>query len=457
MQHFCYSQVQIQANYLRWGRSLLIICCNFIIMACASHEIHDFSPKIGAVCDEVKITGDFISTDDGGILGTGSQVWFNGVEAEHFWARTFEPDGPYEIIAIVPENATTGPIRVKISAGGASFLGLSNTDKTFEDNFQIEGDQPDAPTINSFRASMDEMSDLEGNAISWDVSGPLTSITLYGEDEDGVQVLPLIDFTDRTGFTYRPGSTLTLSPGKPKYVTLTLRASNSCVFRTSSITFKVYFASIRTPFPRIGEDSPGGGSEDDEKRESGRFQEVTSLIGSAASSCGAKNLEIETDPVGTTRDNRADFMEGGTSLFSAGFDVGLIGGAAFSPDCRNGIVVTDDPVGFTGDYLAIINRFDTDYTLTWPITVTDRFDTVLNRWQILFSPDDTIVILSSVPSVPPHDIVIRVHDMIQEKYIGGQILADCSSGSCDITAEVIGGTQIKVKLDGVEVGSFDIF
>ena len=69
------------------------------------------------VCDQVRITGTFhYDLDD--LDG----VWFNGVAAFASFRHFPAPNGPLEILAIVPEGASNGPIRVKISTEESAHL-----------------------------------------------------------------------------------------------------------------------------------------------------------------------------------------------------------------------------------------------------------------------------------------------------------------------------------------------
>jgi cysteinyl-tRNA synthetase len=88
------------------------------------------------VGDEVRICGTFYT------IGS-SEVWFNDVESEHSFRRFPAPDGPRDIVAIVPEGATAGPIRVKISTGAGIILGVVGTDHTFSEDFVVQGSPED--------------------------------------------------------------------------------------------------------------------------------------------------------------------------------------------------------------------------------------------------------------------------------------------------------------------------
>ena len=52
------------------------------------------------------------------------------------------------------------------------------------------------------------------------------------------------------------------------------------------------------------------------------------------------------------------------------------------------------------------------------------------RWHVLFSPDDTIVIVSSVPAGGLSKIAIQVQDLVRRKNIGTVVQANCSA--CDL-------------------------
>ena len=87
----------------------------------------------------------------------------------------------------------------------------------------------------------------------------------------------------------------------------------------------------------------------------------------------------------------------------------------------------------------------------------DGSTTVTERFHILFSPDDKIVVISSVSnsSASPNKMVIVIHDMSTDKVLTPSIFTNCTT--CNLKAEVINGVSVKLTLDGTPVGTFPIF
>jgi hypothetical protein len=93
--------------------------------------------------------------------------------------------------------------------------------------------------------------------------------------------------------------------------------------------------------------------------------------------------------------------------------------------------------------------------LQFPVNIMEGYKTATGRWHVLFSPDDTMVMISSVPVGGPAKIAIQVHDLVRQKNIGTLIQANCAA--CDLQGEVINGNTVRVKLDGAVVATFPIY
>jgi hypothetical protein len=191
-----------------------------------------------------------------------------------------------------------------------------------------------------------------------------------------------------------------------------------------------------------------------EARKNGPFVDIKSKIGFASQTCGSRQLQVSTNVAGLALPDLAVFRQDGAILAQHNFQPDIIGGAAFSPGGDQAVSVTADPNGFSASYVDVIERFATHYRFQFPVNVMEGFKTATNRWHVLFSPDDTLVMVSSVPVGSPARIAVQVHDMLRRKNIGTLIQADCAA--CDLQGEVINGNTVTVKLDGAVVATFPI-
>ena len=88
------------------------------------------------VCEDIIITGTFFN------VGQLDGVWLNGQKLEANFERFPAVTGLFRIKAKVPEGATSGLLRVKISTGWGIILGVIRADKTFPDPFTVTGTPP---------------------------------------------------------------------------------------------------------------------------------------------------------------------------------------------------------------------------------------------------------------------------------------------------------------------------
>ena len=190
-------------------------------------------------------------------------------------------------------------------------------------------------------------------------------------------------------------------------------------------------------------------------RKNGPFADIKSKIGVASQTCGSKQLQVSTNVPGWALPDLAVFQEDGAVLAQHNFQPGIIGGAAFSPGGDQAVSVTADPNGFSASYVGVVERFATHHRFQFPVNIMDGFIIATNRWHVLFSPDDTLVMVSSVPAGGSPKIAIQVHDLVQQKNIGPLIQTNCSAGR--LQGEVTNGNTVRVKLDGAVVATFPIY
>jgi hypothetical protein len=150
----------------------------------------------------------------------------------------------------------------------------------------------------------------------------------------------------------------------------------------------------------------------------------------------------------------AVFRQDGGILAQHSFRRDVIGGAAFSPGGNQGVTVSVDPTGFSASYLETIERFDSHHQFQYPVNIKDGLTTATNRWHVLFSPDDTLVMVSAVSVGAPGRMTIRIHDLVRKKDLGPALQARCTAG--DLQGEVTNGNTVVIKLDGSELGAFPI-
>jgi hypothetical protein len=471
----------------------------FLLAGCFPMMVSDFSPKSGMVCDEVRIDGTFYADT----ADWTHHVWFNGLEGQSYW-RPPAPPGR-QLFAVVPENAATGPIRVQVDPGWWIVLGVIGTDHTFPENFTVRGSPP-APQISFFSANPGLITEGQSTTLSWSVALPLTDLTL-----DGVSVLGLTSVVRAPTATHtytllaknqcleRSRQTQVLVIPLPRLMSLdhptyhpgqTLRAMGTGLSRTpplppapSTLQFNqganIFTVPDPTPSPTqldatlpaglvagpVGVRAIVGGLASNmltfamDRRTDGAFIERTAQLGTSNAPCGTKQMQIDMNVAGWPKPILATFLEGGAVLTHHNFERGVIGGAAFSPGCSQAASVGFNVPGFTTPYAARVERFQPPYNRNFSVGITDNATGVLvvQRWHMLFSPDDTIVIVSSVPNVGPHQIVINIHDMKGERDITSPIFRDCPAGCASLQAEVIGGTSVRVTLDGTVLGTYPIF
>jgi len=473
-------------------RSLAVLALAAVSAGCMTNRVSNFTPKSGMVCDEVRITGSFHK------LGHLDGVWFNGVPANASIQHDPASGGRLTVVAAVPEGASTGPIRVRISTEGEAALWAKGVDYTFEDNFTVTGSPP-APVINSFSARPETIKQGQTATLQWQVSTGITKLTLNGADVSGtnstsvsptattfyelvaksgsclqrsqtltVTVLPSPKITSLGSRTYRPGEMLVLNgEGLARE-----NESSEIVFSqgTTRITLKAERAStgqlavavpenlVRGPVvvqATVGSDASNTNRFNLDASTDGPFVDVKSRIGFVRQTCAGKELQVSTNVLGQAQPGRAVFRDGDVVLAQVPFTPGMIGGATFSPGGDDGVTVTADANGFSASYIDMIERFASHYRYQFPVNIMDGFKAATNRWHVLFSPDDAIVIVSSVPVGSSHMIAIQIHDLAHQRNIGPLIQIACTTGN--VQGEVIGGDTVELKLDGAILGRFAIY
>jgi hypothetical protein len=491
------SAVFLAVRSLRSGvpvRCLTSLALAAVSAGCLSNQVKDFTPKSGMVCDEVRITGQFHKLGDFGDL---DGVWFNGVHAKASVRHFPAPDGPLEIVAVVPERASNGPIRVKISGEEGALLGVQGTDHTFREAFTVTGSPP-VPAILSFSAEPATIKQGQTSTLSWQVSPAAKQLTVDGADVSDtnsltvapaatthyelvaknesclkrtqaltVTVLPLPKITGLGRPVYRPGETLTVN-GEGLAQT---NESSQVILSQGTTTVALAVASpsdnqLTVPLPaslvggtvnvqvRVGSDGSNTNTFVLDARKNGPFIDVKGKIGFASQTAGSRQLQVSTNVAGWALPDLAVFQQGGTVLAQHNFQPGIIGGAAFSPGGDQAVSVTADPNGFSASYVNVIERFANHHKFQCPVNIMDGAKIAAGRWHVLFSPDDTIVMISSVPAGGSPKIAIQVHDLVRQKNIGTLIQANCAA--CDLQGEVINGNAVVIKLDGAVVATFPV-
>ncbi len=457
-------------------RCLVFLAAVAFSAGCASNQVKDYTPKSAMVCDEVRITGTLHRVGD--LEG----VWFNGVPAKAYFRHFPAPKGPLEILAVVPEGASNGPIRVKITAEGDALFEGKGVDYTFGQAFSVTGSPP-VPAINSFSANPATIKPGQTSTLSWQVSPAATQLTLDGVDVSGTnsqtvspvtttfynlvaknesclqrsQILELSVLPGPQAATNGAGlaqanepSPAVLTPGATTGASTVANPSNNQP--TAPMPAAVAGASAKAPVV-AGSDSRHT-NPPALARQNGPFVDIKSKIGFASQTSGSRELQVSTNVTGWPLPALAVFQQGGAILARHNFQPGIIGGAAFSPGGDQAVSVTADPNGFSASYVEVIERFATHYQFQFPVNIMEGYKTATNRWHVLFSPDDTLVMVSSVPVGSPAKIAIQVHDLVRQKNVGALIQGNCTA--CDPQGEVINGNTVKITLDGAVVGTFPI-
>ena len=464
---------------------------------CATSQVKDFTPKSGMICDEVRITGKFHYK-----IEDLDAVWFNGVRAAATFRHFPAPSSPLEILAVVPAGASNGPIRVKISAPDDLVFGTKGMDYTFGEAFSVTGSPP-VPAINSFSANPAIIKPGESSTLSWQVSPTVKQVFLDDTDvssTNSMTVSPTVTTiyylvaknesclqqSQAVAVTVTP-SPETAAPGTPvDHPGDTNTVKGGGLARTSESSPTTVFPGTTTATATVGlpaDHQPAAAApvpapapitagepvkaqpvaaSDARKantiapiaRKDGAFVDIKSKIGLASQTSGSRQLQISTNMTGRTLPGLAVFQQGGTILTQHDFQPGIIGGAAFSPGGDQAVSVTADPNGFSASYVDVIERFETHYKFQFPVNIMEGFKTATGRWHVLFSPDDTLVMVSSVPVAGPAKIAIQIHDLVRRKNIGTLIQANCKAG--DLQGEVVNGNTVVIKLDGAVVATFPI-
>jgi hypothetical protein len=460
---------------------------------CVTNQVKDFTPKSAMVCDPVRITGTF-HYDPGDLDG----VWFNGVPAFASFRHFPAPNGPLEILAIVPEGASNGPIRVKISTDEIATFGSKGMDYTFREPFSVTGSPP-VPAINSFSANPATIEPGQTSTLSWQVSPAVKQLTLDGADVSGtnsqtvspatttvyylvaknesclkqsqavaVTVVPSPKITAPGSPVSPPGNALTVNgegPARTNESSPVILSPGATTVAPTVATPSDQQLTAPKPAPTTGgpvnvQAVAGSGARHTNTvavaaRKNGPFVDIKSKIGFASQTCGSRQLQVSTNRPGEGQPDLAVFRQDGAILAQHNFQPGIIGGAAFSPGGDQAVSVTADPNGFSASYVDVIERFATHYRFQFPVNVMEGIKPATGRWHVLFSPDDTVVMVSSVPVAGPARITIQVHDLVRRKDIGTLIQANCAA--CDLQGEVINGNTVRVKLDGAVVATFPIY
>jgi hypothetical protein len=467
-------------------RGLMVLALAAFSAGCYTNQIKDFTPKKGMVCDSVRITGSFHK------IGDLDGVWFNGVPARASFRHFPAPKGPLEILAEVPEGASNGPIRIRIAPVEGVIFGGKGLDYTFAKPFSVTGSPP-VPAIDSFLANPATIKPGQASTLTWQVSPAVKLLTLDGADVTGtnsqmvspesttvyalvakndsclqrsqvltVTVTPSPETAAATTPTNAPGETpavngkepVPASEPPPPAAPLPAVAASAPAIQ-SAVPQPAAPAAEPVPVPApVVSKARGTNAPAVVARKDGAFVDIKSRIGLADQVSGSRQLDVSTNQPGEDQPDLAVFRLDGAKIAQYTFTPGIIGGAAFSPGGDQAVVVTSDPNGFSASYVTEIERFATHYKFQFPVNIMDGFKTATNRWHVLFSPDDTLVMVSTVPVASSGKVAILVHDLVQQKDVGTLIQAGCKT--CDLQGEVLNGTAVQVKVDGTVVATLPI-
>ncbi len=462
--------------------TVLLVCGG-----CYRHEVRDFAPKAGAVCDAVEFKGNLFN------MGT-FHVWFNGLPAVHE-NREGSPD---ELWAWVPEGATTGPIRVRVDTGWGFVLGIFGTDHTFAEDFVVTG-TPARPVIQSFSPDQQTVMPGETTTLRWSVSSPHTALTLNGDDVFGSTawtVTPLNTTTytlEATNVCLTAKSTVSVSVSAPTLTSLNkktyhpeekLRAfgsglggsgiSSEMEFSGGGTTVTVPALSssasvLEATVPTTLPAGPvtvralvGGVASNDEAftldaRTNGAFTEMMGSIKTKGQDCLGKKVKIGPSSLGGPGEIQASFSEGNKNLWTHSFKPGDLGGAGFSKTCELGAIVQMPSGGYVSDYLMLFRHFASMKQLSATAYAQSPGWICPSCLHLMSSPKGELVITSGVAPVGPGDITITIWDMVTGKKVGASKDGNCSPNCNSLSAEVITGNKVRITLHGTTVGTFPIF
>jgi hypothetical protein len=376
-------------------------------------------------------------------------------------------------------------------------FGGKGMDYTFRAPFSVTGSPP-APAIDSFTAEPATIKPGQKSTLSWQVSPAVKLLTLDGADVTGtnsetvspesttvyalvaindsclqrsqvltVTVTPSPEIAASANPTNPPGETPAVNVKQLAPTNEPAPAAASPMIATAASTAASVPSSqpaapqsaapvaapVPVPVPVVSK-ARSTNAPVLVARKNGLFIDLKSRIGLADQVCGSRQLEVSTNRPGEDQPDLAVFRQDDARLAQYDFTPGIIGGAALSPGGDQAVVVTSDPNGFSASYVTEIERFATHYKFQFPVNIMDGFKTATNRWHVLFSPDDTLVMVSTVPVAGSGKVAIQVHDLVRQKDIGTLIQASCKV--CDLQGEVLNGNTVQVKVDGAVVATLPI-
>jgi hypothetical protein len=181
--------------------------------------------------------------------------------------------------------------------------------------------------------------------------------------------------------------------------------------------------------------------------QNGPFVEMTGQIGTGTPvSCGSRTLTVTATGAASAQ---ALFMEGGRTLDAIPIQLGPLAGAAFSPGCNNAVVVTHID---RSTAQLIVQPFRTGAA---PFNGFPIRTDVPERWHLLFSPDDSLLLATAgTISGATGPLTLTLGNLDDGRSTADS--AGCSPSCGSVSATVEASAQVRVTVDGVALSPMRI-
>ncbi|MEM9293638.1 MAG: hypothetical protein AAGD01_18305 [Acidobacteriota bacterium] len=459
------------------------------------------TPNQAATCDFVEIGRDddrrhrcgFLEVALDGVPATETCLEGTGLKA------CVPPRTGTDLVFKVPATWPAGPgtlsVRQSIRGTGCALLGAFGSD-TYEFPFTVT-EQLQAPRI-MFDADSERLAVGESTTLRWNVTGTTTAINLDSDAVpasgtrivsptasqtyslraenscegaskpvsicvDPVQQTPVVTGIDSA----RPGERVRIDGRELAFSNCDGDAVSEVVFTQDGTTYPPAVdgapATGRLDITLPSSLSPGAatavarvGSLESapfpftvEGRANGAFRAVT-LHQSGTHDCGSGGREVSISESGGMR--IATFRQGGRSLADIPFTLGTAAsGAALSPDCQHGVVVGRNTARGDGSYT--LHVYDLDRSATPHISAQNLGSDV----QVLFSPDDTVVLYKAQDSSRGVDFAtVDLYDMLRGRSLSGPGSEVACTACSSISASVAGFREVAITFDGRSLGVYPI-
>ncbi len=474
----------------------VISACLMVLGGCST-TFTGFSPTVGRVCDEVRISR------EGGHRCGEHVVEFNGVRSLD---AHLEPRPGSDVIAVVPPGATTGQLTVR-QRGTLGCIVVGQLDSSLYElgEFTVTG-SPAPPAISSFNAVPAEINEGESSTLQWAVSGAATRLELSSSGSG------MIDVTGASNYAVAPDASRDYR----------LTAYNDCVTDTDSVTVLVnetqgppeisdvdagfpgdsvdvdgdnlryrprdglpyvesamIFAQGATTYAPVIDSSPSVSRLNGELpaaispgvarvlarvgvmesepfeftvagRENGAFAAV-SLSTGGSRTCTSGSIVRTLEIAGDGEERTATFAEGSSRLWRESFTLGISNtGAGFSGECMHGVIVGQNTSRDDNKFTLQVRDFDDRRTRVNEPTLGQGV-------QVLFSPDDSVVLYKAQDDFRGVGFaVLHLYDMR-----GHRAIPDPGSGTgctaCNsLTARVIDYREVEITFSGDGYGPYRI-